>query len=100
MATRTSGEAFGLESPPAVATKTSGHLILTILITVMKTANGTVPKDLWGLSRSIDLVAPRGVLIYSDESYHFYCQRLTNAGRYPIVGVRTDDLWGIHLTSP
>lgn len=81
---------LGLDSPTSVLS-TSGHLILSILMSVMKSPIGTLPKQLWGLNRSIDLVAPRGFVIGGDESYEYYCDRATEAGRYPIVAVRTDE---------
>lgn len=88
MATRTDDEAFGLAAPPSVV-NTSGHLVLTIVMSVMKRAAGTVPKELWGLARTLDLVAPRGFVVGGDVSFECYCQRLPEANLYPIVSLRT-----------
>lgn len=93
MATRTIDEAFGLAASSSMPTA-SGHLILTLLVGMMK--GGIVPKELWGVHRSIDLIVPRGFVIGSDESYHCYCQRSTEAGRYPVISLRTGDAFNKH----
>lgn len=99
MATRAIDEAFGLASPPSVV-KTSGHLILTIVMSVMKSANGTVSKDLWGLSRALDLLALRGFVIDGDESFECYRERITAARLYPIVRLRTSDAFNKPIIIP
>lgn len=73
---------------------TSGHTILDILLSLMKSPAGTVPKELCGLSHSVDKVAPRVFVLDSDESYRSYCQLVTQAGRYPVVELRSSKLGG------
>lgn len=63
-------------------------LVMDVLA-VMKEAYRSSPKELWGLSRSTDLLAPRGFVLKDDYSVCRYYTRAGEDKRYPIVSVRT-----------
>lgn len=54
---------------------TSEQLTLKVM-SIMKEAYKSSPRELWGLSRSADLLAPRGFLIRDSDSYKKYIEGL------------------------
>lgn len=66
------------------------RLVFSILISVMKNGTtGAVPREFWHLSRSIDLLAARGVVLNTQESVAYYERHLRSPPRYPLVSIRT-----------
>lgn len=67
----------------------SGHLILSLVMSIVRGPYEAVPKEYWGLNRAIDLMAPRGFRIGSDESFEVYCRYYQRVCPYPMVSLTT-----------
>lgn len=78
-----------VRSVPSKAMLAPEHPFVRIM-SVMKDAFGTVPKELWGLCHTTDLLAARGFVINDDVSFSVYC---AHQGKehvsYPIVRLKT-----------
>lgn len=56
------------------------------VMSIMKEAYGSLPMEFRGLSKSADLLAPRGFVVSNEDSLNAYRRRHLNArGRFPIV---------------
>lgn len=78
--------------PSATVSLPSGPRVLSLILSVVRTPYGSVPQDLWGLSRLTDLKAPPGFVVDSNKSYNTYNRRLQQRPPpYPISSLRTAD---------
>lgn len=67
----------------------SNESLVVKVLAVMKEAYSPFPKELWGLSRATDLLAPRGFAVKDKQTLCRYYLRAGGERRYPVVSLRT-----------
>lgn len=81
---------------PSLPLLTSSEEMTHRVMSIMKEAFGSLPEAFWGLSRSADLVAPRGYCLNKEECFNTYRRYIDVGGGYPIVKI-TIDWWNWKL---
>lgn len=75
---------------PSLSLFTKSEDVTRRVLSIIREAYGALPEQFWALSRSADLLAPRGFVVSGESSCNVYERHLNVGCRYRIVSLKIE----------